>query len=137
MPGAAPKRIARWILLVAVLALALAIPAVTLASGGGSAGDQQYTDPFAGSSKTTSTVTSTQTAPTTSPATTTAPASSAPAPTTSAPVQSSTVAPSTDPTATTALNQLPYTGYNGWLAAMLGFALVAAGVIVRRRLRRG
>ena len=29
-------------------ALALAIPAVTLASGGGSAGDQQYTDPFAG-----------------------------------------------------------------------------------------
>ena len=29
-------------------ALALAVPAVTLASGGGSAGDQQYTDPFAG-----------------------------------------------------------------------------------------
>ncbi|MGH2875836.1 MAG: LPXTG cell wall anchor domain-containing protein [Solirubrobacteraceae bacterium] len=138
MPGAGLRRTARWIVLVALLALALAIPAVTLAAGGGSAGDQQYTDPFAGTPKTTSTATQTQTAPSTSPApTTTAAPSTSPTPTTSAPVPSSTAAPSAaDPTATTALNQLPYTGYSGWLAAAFGFALVAAGVIVRRRLRR-
>ncbi|MGH2890184.1 MAG: LPXTG cell wall anchor domain-containing protein [Solirubrobacteraceae bacterium] len=135
MPGAGLRRTARWIVLVVLLALALAIPAVTLAAGGGSAGDQQYTDPFAGTPKTTSTATQTQTAPSTAP-TTTAPSTS-PTPTTSAPVPSSTAAPSAaDPTATTALNQLPYTGYSGWLAAAFGFALVAAGVIVRRRLRR-
>ncbi len=43
-------RALRWLVTCMLLlgALALAIPAVTLASGGGSAGDQQYTDPFAG-----------------------------------------------------------------------------------------
>ena len=58
-------------------ALALAVPAVTLASGGGSAGDQQYTDPFAGTpapGKSKPKTTATTPPPTTS----TAPATPAP-----------------------------------------------------------
>jgi hypothetical protein len=121
--------------------LALAVPAVTLASGGGSAGDQQYTDPFAGTapgkskSKTTSTQT-TSTAPATQPSTT------PPAPTTSAtPVASTSTAsdPTTTPTATIATSttgELPRTGYDGWLAAGLGFVLVSGGLGLRSRLRR-
>ncbi|MDQ2897150.1 MAG: hypothetical protein M3Y09_16140, partial [Actinomycetota bacterium] len=56
-----------------------AVPAITMAAGGGSAGDQQYTDPFGGSSggQTRTTATSTAApAPATSPA---APAGTAPA----------------------------------------------------------
>jgi LPXTG-motif cell wall-anchored protein len=127
-------------------ALALAAPAVTLASGGGgSAGDQQYTDPFAGTapgkSKPKTTTTST---PTTSsqPATTT-PATTTPAaaPTTTATPVAST-ATSSDPTtptatiASTTTGELPHTGYDGWLAATLGFVLVGGGLVLRARLRR-
>jgi LPXTG-motif cell wall-anchored protein len=122
-------------------ALALAIPAVTLAGGGGgSAGDQQYTDPFAGTSpgkskpKTTST-----SAPTTSTQPATTPATG-PTPTTSVtPVAStSTASDPTTPTATIAstTGQLPHTGYDSWLAAGLGFVLVAGGLGLRARLRR-
>ena len=117
-------------------ALALAIPAVTLASGGGSAGDQQYTDPFAGTapgkSKPKTTTTST-------PTTSSQPAATTPAatPTTSAtPVAStSTSSDPTTPTATiastttsTTTGELPHTGYDGWLAATLGFVLVGGGL---------
>jgi LPXTG-motif cell wall-anchored protein len=122
-------------------ALALAIPAVTLAGGGGgSAGDQQYTDPFAGTSpgkskpKTTST-----SAPTTSTQPATTPATG-PTPTTSVtPVAgTSTASDPTTPTATIAstTGQLPHTGYDSWLAAGLGFVLVAGGLGLRARLRR-
>ncbi|MGH2856583.1 MAG: LPXTG cell wall anchor domain-containing protein [Solirubrobacteraceae bacterium] len=133
MPGAAFSRTARWIVVASVLALALAIPAVTLAAGGGSAGDQQYTDPFAGSPTTaTTTPTHTQTA-TSTPTATSAP----PTPSASATTPQSTVTlTSNDPTATTAHQQLPYTGYDSWLAGALGFSLVGAGVVVRRRARR-
>ncbi len=125
-------------------ALALAIPAVTLASGGGSAGDQQYTDPFAGTapgkSKPKTTTTST-------PTTSSQPAATTPAatPTTSAtPVAStSTSSDPTTPTATiastatsTTTGELPHTGYDGWLAATLGFVLVGGGLGLRARLRR-
>ena len=121
--------------------LVLAVPAVTLAAGGGgSAGDQQYTDPFAGTApgkgkpKTTTT-----SAPTTS--------TQAAAPTTSAPPASTPVAsPSTsgDPTTPTATiasttgtaAELPHTGYESWLAAALGFVLVGGGLGLRARLRR-
>ena len=121
-------------------ALALAVPAVALAGGGGSAGDQQYTDPFAGTSPGKSKPkTTTTSAPTTSsaPATSTPP----PTPTTSVtPVAStSTASDPTTPTATiasTTTGELPRTGYDGWLAAGLGFALVGGGLGLRVRLRR-
>ncbi|HEY5396037.1 MAG TPA: hypothetical protein VIL16_11635 [Trebonia sp.] len=128
-------------------ALVLSVPAVTLASGGGSAGDQQYTDPFAGTSTPTTgashTATHTQTAtppPTTAPPTATAPPTgTAPPTSTVAPTTGTgtlTSDPSNMPTATTASRQLPYTGYDGWLAGGLGFTMVSAGLVLRRRVRR-
>jgi hypothetical protein len=136
-------RAPRWLVTCILLlgALALAVPAVTLAAGGGgSAGDQQYTDPFAGTapgkSKPKTTATST-------PTTSSQPADTAPAatPTTSAtPVAStSTSSDPTTPTATiasTTTGELPHTGYDGWLAATLGFLLVVGGLGLRARLRR-
>lgn len=124
-------------------ALALAVPAVTLASGGGSAGDQQYTDPFAGTPQ--SKTTTTRSAPPTS----TAPATSAPTPTSASPTSTSpTTTPvastqtSSDPTtptatiATSTAGQLPRTGYDSWLAGALGFVLVGGGLALRVRLRQ-
>ena len=120
--------------------LVLAVPAVTLGSGGGSAGDQQYTDPFAGTSPGKSKPKTTTTgAPTTS--------TQAAAPTTSAPpaatpvASSSTSSDPTTPTATIAsatgtAGELPHTGYDSWLAAGLGFVLVGGGLGLRARLRR-
>jgi LPXTG-motif cell wall-anchored protein len=125
--------------LLLLAALAFAVPAVTLASGGGSAGDQQYTDPFGGSSspgkskpKTTST---------SAPSTSTQPATTAPPATSTTPVADTSTAsdPTTTPTATiasTTTSQLPHTGYDSWLAAGLGFALVGGGLGLRARLRR-
>ena len=137
-------RTPRWLVTCMLLlgVLALAVPAVALAGGGGSAGDQQYTDPFGGTSpgKSKPKTTSTSAPPTTTssaPATTTPPAT----PTTSAtPVTgTSTASDPTTPTATiasTTAGQLPHTGYDGWLAAALGFALVGGGLVLRARLRR-
>ncbi len=138
-------RTPRWLVTCMLLlgALALSVPAVTLASGGGSAGDQQYTDPFAGTApgkskpKPTTSATSTQPA---TPAPT--PTTSAPTPTTSAPspvASTSTASDPTPPTATIASStagQLPRTGYDSWLAGALGFGLVAGGLGLRARLRR-
>jgi LPXTG-motif cell wall-anchored protein len=126
-------------------ALALAVPAVTLASGGGSAGDQQYTDPFASTPpKTKSTPQTTATTP--PPTTATAPASTAPAApaptTTSQATPVASTATSSDPTTPTATiasstaGTLPHTGYDSWLAAALGFVLVSGGLLLRARLRR-
>ncbi len=109
----------------------------------GSAGDQQYTDPFAGTAPGKSKPKTTTTTPTTS----SQPAATTPAatPTTSAtPVAStSTSSDPTTPTATiasttssTTSGQLPHTGYDGWLAATLGFVLVGGGLGLRARLRR-
>ena len=126
-------------MLLGALALALAVPAVTLASGGGSAGDQQYTDPFAGTpapGKSKPKTTATTPPPTTS----TAPAT--PAPATPAPTPVASTSSSSDPTTPTATiasstaGTLPHTGYDGRLAAALGFALVGGGLLVRARVRR-
>jgi LPXTG-motif cell wall-anchored protein len=119
-------------------ALALAVPAVTLASGGGSAGDQQYTDPFAGTPAPSKSKTTTTTTPAPPPSTTT---SAAPAPTTTVtPVASTqTASDPTTPTATIATStagQLPRTGYDSWLAGVAGFALMGGGLMLRARLRR-
>jgi hypothetical protein len=136
----APVRTPRWLVtcMLVLGALALAIPAATIAAGGGgSAGDQQYTDPFGGTSSGKSTSTATTTS---APSTPTQPATT-PAPTTSAtPVAStSTASDPTTPTATiasTTTGELPHTGYDGWLAAALGFALVGGGLGLRARLHR-
>jgi hypothetical protein len=123
--------------------IALAVPAVSLA--GGSAGDQQYTDPFSGGNGGASTHT-TATTTSSTPATTT----SSPAPATSSPVAAtpttsadpSTVAAATttasDPTATMATSSttLPYTGYDAWTAVGFGVTLVAGGIVIRWRVRR-
>jgi hypothetical protein len=120
-------------------ALALTIPAIALAGGGGSAGDQQYTDPFAGTSPGKST--STRSTPATS-------TQSATPPPTTATQQATTPVPSTQtssdpttPTATIASSstqaQLPRTGYDSWEAGVLGFVLVAGGLGLRAHLRRG
>jgi LPXTG-motif cell wall-anchored protein len=121
-------------------ALALAVPAVTLASGGGSAGDQQYTDPFAGTPAPGKSKPKT-TATTPPPATSTAPAAAPPPPPTSATPVASTSSSSdpTTPTATIASSTagtLPHTGYDDRLAAALGFVLVGGGLLIRARLRR-
>jgi LPXTG-motif cell wall-anchored protein len=123
-------------------ALALAVPAVTIADGGGgSAGDQQYTDPFGGTS--TPTPSKPKTTATTPPQTT---STAAAPPTTSAtPVastQTATTQTSSDPTTPTATiassttGTLPRTGYDSWLAAGLGFVLVGGGLALRFRARR-
>jgi hypothetical protein len=154
MRGATPiailaeVRTSRWLATCMLLlgVLVLSVPAVTLASGGGgSAGDQQYTDPFAGTapgtgkSKTTSTpTTSTHAAP--SPTTATSPPPAA-TPTGTAVASTSTSLDPTTPTATIAsttstAGELPRTGYDGWLAAAVGFVLVGGGLGLRARLRR-
>jgi len=127
--------------------VALAVPAASLA--GGSAGDQQYTDPFAGGSGGSGSHTAGTT--TSSPATTTS--SPAPAQTTSSaapsttPAASSSADPTTaaaipttagEPTATMAggsSTTLPYTGYDAWTAVGFGLTLVAGGAALRWHLR--
>jgi LPXTG-motif cell wall-anchored protein len=109
---------ARTRLLVALaVALVLAVPTVALAGG---AGDNQYSDPFGGSSQPTQTAPApTQTAP-----------SSAPAPTsTSQPDTAGAPAAST-----TQAGELPRTGLDLRLVAGAGVLLVAGGLLLRRRL---
>jgi hypothetical protein len=98
-------------------AAALALPAVSFA---GSAGDNQYTDPFGGSKPQTS-----------QPKTNTTPATPAPGAT-------STPSQSPSPTATTAApgNDLPRTGLDLRVVAGLGVLLVASGVVLWRRTAR-
>lgn len=125
--------------------LGFALPALALASGGGSAGDQQYTDPFGGSGgQTTTHRTTTSASP---PPTSSAPATSTPAtPATTTPATSPAATSAVDPTATAAsttpvsststAGTLPYTGYDGGLAALLGGGLVLSGAALRIRSRR-
>jgi hypothetical protein len=132
-------RTPRWLVTCMLLlgALALAIPAATVASGGGSAGDQQYTDPFGSTSSGKSTPKTTSTS---HPTTSSQPAATAPPTTSATPVAGTSTAsdPST-PTATiasTTTGELPHTGYDGLLAAGLGFVMVGGGLGLRARLRR-
>lgn len=127
--------------------LALAVPAVSLA--GGSAGDQQYTDPFAGGSgssgsHTAGTTTSAPAQTTSSPApaqtTPSAAPSTTPAASTSADPTTAAAVPTTagEPTATMAggsSTTLPYTGYDAWTAVGFGVTLVAGGAALRWHLR--
>ncbi len=134
-------------LLLLILGLAgFAVPAATLAAGGGSAGDQQYTDPFGGSGggkATKTTATAPAPAPAPAPAATTPPATT-PTTSTPAPTGSGTTGTPTAVAATSAKTgktgktgkTLPFTGYDGRLAALLGAGLVLGGAGLRIRLRR-
>jgi hypothetical protein len=136
--------------------VALAVPAVSLA--GGSAGDQQYTDPFSGGSSgsgshtagtttsspatTTSSPAPAQTTPSAAPSTTPAdPTTAAAVPTTAGdPTATAAAVPTTagEPTATMAggsSTTLPHTGYDAWTAVGFGVALVAGGAALRWHLR--
>lgn len=114
--------------------LALGAPAVALA--GGSAGDQQYTDPFGAGTTTTSAArdTATATTPATTPASATTPAAT-PTAADPAPAQTST---GSQPTATVAgtASSLPYTGYDTWMAAGFGAVMLATGLGLRLQARR-
>jgi hypothetical protein len=123
--------------------LALALPAASLA--GGSAGDQQYTDPFGGGAAQPAQTTTASAPPatTTQAPTATAPATTAP-PQTNPPATTTPVAPAagaTDPPATTADSSttadppatLPMTGYSAWMAGGFGVVMLASGFALRRR----
>jgi LPXTG-motif cell wall-anchored protein len=95
---------------------------VPAAASAQSAGDEQYEDPF-GDEQPQSQATP---APTQAPAAEPAQAPTTPAPT--APTQSATT-PS-------AQAQLPRTGGDAWLPALLGLVLLSAGVALRAHARR-
>jgi LPXTG-motif cell wall-anchored protein len=106
-----------------VLILALALPTAALAQG---AGDEQYTDPFAGQQDEEQPAAPEATpAPAPEEAAPAAPGPAAPAP--------APAAPSSQPSSA---EQLPYTGADAGLVALGGALLVAAGVALRRRDRR-
>jgi LPXTG-motif cell wall-anchored protein len=86
-----------------------------------SAGDDQYQDPFADEPA--------QEAPAAPPAATPAPAAPAQAPASEAPVTAAAA-----PQAAAA--QLPRTGGEAWLLALVGLALLSAGVALRAHARR-
>jgi hypothetical protein len=109
-------RVWRRSLAVAGTVLAL-LPAAAAAQ---SAGDEQYSDPFAGQS----------------PSSTPAPA---PAPATGAQPAQATPAPAAAPAASNApaqAAQLPRTGWDAGVPGMLGLVLMSAGVALRARVRR-
>jgi hypothetical protein len=112
----------------AAVALALAVPSAAYAQG---AGDDQYTDPFSGSSQPTPTATPRSTAPQ---------ATATPAPAAPAPAQSSSAAPAAATTpapaqAAPAGPTLPYTGVDAWIPGLSGALLLGGGVALRLRLR--
>jgi hypothetical protein len=127
----------RWrhvLVCLGLLAL-LAGPTVALAQGGGSAGDQQYTDPFG--STTHSSTTHTQTQP--QQTTTSAPVTTPPATSTTPATVTSTADAGSTPVATAASSSgktLPYTGLDLWTVVGVGLTLMASGLLIRVRSRR-
>lgn len=112
-----------------LLAILSGPTAAALASGG-SAGDQQYTDPF-GSTKTSSQTTSSQAAPTTSAATPASPTTATVATVTGTPTATAATTASAGTGKT-----LPYTGLNLWTVSGLGLTLLISGLLIRIRSRR-
>jgi hypothetical protein len=121
--------------------IAMAVPAIALA--GGSAGNNQYTNPFGNTSPSSTPATSSTASapPATTPAQTTPASTSGAAGATTTPVTTNA-----DPTATAAAgaasptttsgHSLPRTGYLDWEAAGFGVVLLAGGLVIRRRMRR-
>jgi LPXTG-motif cell wall-anchored protein len=133
-----------WLL--ALGALLLLGPGAALASGP-SAGDQQYTDPLGGSSTPSSQPSSSSSsssgsgtssgssAPVTQGTSASAGSSSPTASTTTSTSTGATTAATTGTTTSSAsTSTLPRTGFDAWLAAGLGLALLGTGVAVRRRI---
>jgi LPXTG-motif cell wall-anchored protein len=112
----------RRILVVAGMLLAL-LPSAAAAQ---SAGDEQYSDPFGGTDQS-------QAQATPAPAAPTAPA---PAAQPAQPAQPATPAPAAPTQPAPAGAQLPRTGADAWLPALLGLVLLSAGVALRARARR-
>ena len=110
-------RVWRRSLAVAGTVLAL-LPAAAAAQ---SAGDEQYSDPFANQSP------SSTPAATPAPATGAQPAQATPAPAAAAPAASNAPAQAA---------QLPRTGWDAGVPGMLGLVLMSAGVALRARVRR-
>ena len=127
----------RWrhvLVCLGLLAL-LAGPTVALAQGGGSAGDQQYTDPFGSTTHTSTTHTQTQPQQTT----TSAPVTTPPATSTTPATVTSTADAGSTPVATAASSNgktLPYTGLDLWTVVGVGLTLMASGLLIRVRSRR-
>jgi hypothetical protein len=113
----------------AAVALVLAVPSAAYAQG---AGDDQYTDPFSGSSQPTPTATPRSSAP----QATATPAPAAPAPAQSSAAPAATAAPApAQASAPAAGPTLPYTGVDAWIPGLSGALLLAGGVALRLRLR--
>jgi cytoskeletal protein RodZ len=135
------------VLLIVTATAALLAPAAVLAKGP-SAGDQQYTDPLAGSGHTTTQSQPTPTSTSTPPSTGTSAPASSPVPTattSSTPSSSSSATSSTSGTTTgstssasgsTSGTPMPVTGYDLPLAILAGAGLLASGVCLRRATRK-
>ena len=124
--------------------LALALPAGAAAQSG--AGDNQYADPFGGSTQGSHSApkphrqaSHPRATPTVSSTTTPAPAPQpvAPAATSSAAAAPPTAASATGAaSASSAAATLPYTGIAAWQEALAGAMLLVAGLLLRTRRRR-
>jgi hypothetical protein len=111
----------KWRRSLSLTAVILALlPAAAAAQ---SAGDEQYSDPFAGKDQTQAQATP-------------APAAPAPAAQPAQPAQAPTTPAPAAPAAAAAPAQLPRTGGDAWLPALLGLALLTAGVALRAHARR-
>ena len=130
-------------LLIVLGLVAMAAPAIALA--GGSAGNNQYTNPFGSTSPSSPPATSSTASapPATAPVQTTAPSSTSPSadpgttPATATANPTATAASGAAPaTTTTSGPSLPRTGYLDWEAAGFGLVLVVGGLVVRKRARR-
>jgi cytoskeletal protein RodZ len=129
-------------LLIVLGAVAMMIPAIAFA--GGSAGNNQYTNPFGNTSPSSPPATSSTASapPSTTPSQSTSPASTSPSEsttpqaTTTDPTATAAAAGAGGSTTTTSGPSLPRTGYLDWEAAGFGIVLVAGGVLIRRRTRR-
>lgn len=121
------------LLVVLSLVLALSVVLAPAALAGGSAGDNQYTDPLAGTHHS-----GTSSSPAGANTTTSSPTPSS-SPATSAPTATVATTTTTTPAATTtskaAAKTLPFTGYSDWEAGALGALLVVGGLSLRRRVR--
>ena len=106
--------------------LAALIPAVALAGGGSSAGDNQYVDPLSGVHSHSGSSSSSSTGSSGSTASAASASATATSPT------ATSAATTTDPSGKSS-KTLPFTGFQDWQAAGLGVVLMVGGLGLRRR----
>jgi hypothetical protein len=119
-----PRRMPGWLRILAVAAALLVL--LPSAAAAQSAGDEQYSDPFGGGKDQTQAQATPAPAATAAPAPAAQPAQAPAAPAAPASVQSAPRGAQT---------QLPRTGGDPWLPALLGLALLSAGVALRAHAR--